>query len=112
GGEQGVDARLTGLLVVQQAVGHPGVGRDDEDAPIEGRTFTRPDQDVLQHRLGVADRGAADLLDGVRAHHAALGSTSGPRAAFSGSTAPRVATKGGRGARPPNGSTSRLETAL
>ena len=61
-GELGVDALLTGLLVLEEPVGHAGVGRDHVDPAVDGLGVAQ--HDVLQHLVEPRHRGAADLLDG------------------------------------------------
>ena len=62
GGELGVDPLLAGLLVLEQLVGHAGVGGDHVD-PAED-VLRVAQHDVLEDVLEVRHRGAANLLDG------------------------------------------------
>src|SRR5690606_16725089 len=100
------------LLVLEQQVGHPGIGGDDEDAVIKVAARTPRDQHIVEQGRGRGHRGAADLLDAMMPPHAGTASTSGPDATVSGSGSPRWARNQGRGLSTPNGFSSRLLTAL
>ena len=51
-GEQGIDARLAGLLVLKQTIGHAGIGRHDEDAVVQRSVATVADQDRVEQLGG------------------------------------------------------------
>src|SRR3546814_13580505 len=93
-----IDARFAALLVFEQQVGHPGIGRDDEDAVVKIAARTPRDQDIVEQGGGGGHRGAAALFDAVGSGHAAAScGASGPRTTVSGSGWPRGATNQGRG---------------
>src|SRR3546814_11360402 len=108
-----IDARFAALLVFEQQVGHPGIGRDDEDAVVKIAARTPRDQDIVEQGGGGGHRGAADLFDAVGSGHAAAScGASGPRTTVSGSGWPRWARNQGRGLTTPNGLFSRLPNPL
>src|SRR3546814_17785692 len=81
-----IDARFAALLVFEQQVGHPGIGRDDEDAVVKIAARTPRDQDIVEQGGGGGHRGAADLFDAVGSGHAAAScGASGPRPTVRGS---------------------------
>src|SRR5690606_6236659 len=105
-----IDARLAGLLVLEQQIGHAGVSRNDEDPLIEVVPAAPPDQDVVEQGRGGGHRCAADLLHAVPAHHAATFSRSPAWGSIARGS--RSAMNAGRGFSAPNGCTSRFDIAL
>ena len=63
-GEQGIDARLVGCLVLQQQVSDAAIGRDEEN-PIVGIVAAIQEQRV-QKLCRAAHRRAAKLFNGMR----------------------------------------------
>src|SRR3546814_5530868 len=55
-GEMPIDARFATLLVFEQQVGHPGIGRDDEDAVVKIAARTPRDQDIVEQGGGGGHR--------------------------------------------------------
>src|SRR5690606_40113338 len=108
--EMGVDARLARILVFEQQVGHPGVGRDHEYPLVEVVAASAGYQHVVEQGRGCGHRGAADLLYAVLPHQAAALSIS-PRWGEMGRTS-RAAMNSGRGLSAPNGLSRRFEPAL
>src|SRR3546814_10659352 len=98
-----IDAGLAALLVLEQQVGHPGIGRDDEDAVVEVGARASRDQHIVEQGSGRGHGGAAGLLGAVTPVHSCTASESGPRATVRGSGSPRWARNQGRGMAPPKG---------
>src|SRR3546814_7488505 len=46
GDEAAIDARRAALLILEQQVGHPAIGRDDEDAVVQVGARSPPDQPI------------------------------------------------------------------
>ena len=112
GDEAAIDAGRAAFLVLEQQVGHPAIGRHDEDAVIKVGAGAAGDQHIVEQGRGRGHRGAADLLDAMVPGHAATAPASGPRATASGSGSPRWARNHGRGFSTPNGFWRPLLTAL
>ncbi len=68
-----IDARLAGLLVLQQPVREAAVGGDHEDPVVEIRAGPLTDQDIVEDGVDVAHRRAADLVNRVLAARRRLG---------------------------------------
>ena len=64
-GEQGIDTRFSGFLVLQQFVGDTAIGGDHEDALVQVVLGAPAENDVVAHRLIIAHGGAADFLYGM-----------------------------------------------
>ncbi len=64
-----IDARFVGLLVLQQQIGESAVGGDHEDAVVDFLVRRADAEDVVQNRVRVGHRGAADLMDAVLCQH-------------------------------------------
>ncbi len=111
GDEAAIDAGHAALLVLEQQVGHPAIGRDHKNAIVEIGTRPPRDQHIVEQGRGCGHRSAADFFDAMPGHAATV-SASGPRSIVSGSGSPRWARNQGRGLSTPNGISSRLLTAL
>ena len=68
GGERREDARLGSLLVLEQQVGDPAVGGDDEDAVVKLRTTAVADEDVFHQLAEAGHAGSADFFYGMNSH--------------------------------------------
>ncbi len=64
-GIQRIDTGCAGFLVLQQHVGDAAIGGDDKDAVVEVFTATLADQDIVEHRIDIRHRCAADLVNSV-----------------------------------------------
>ena len=112
GDEAGIDAGLARFLMLQQQVGHAGIGRHDEDAVIEVRALASRDQDIVEQGRSGGHGGAADLFHAMLAAHASASSIRGPVTGAIGCGSPRAAMNSGRGLSTPNGAARRLLRAL
>ena len=70
-GKKPVHTVAPGFFVIQQRIGHAGIGRHHEHAPVQGITAHRVQYDVVAHRGVVAHGRAADFFytDAVVTHY-------------------------------------------
>ena len=66
-GIQRIDARLGRFLVFQQHVSNAAISRNNDDPVIQIISMSGADQDIAKDRVDIQHRGAADLVNGVRA---------------------------------------------
>ena len=68
GGEGGVNARLGGLLVFQQQIGHAAIGRNHENTVVQLGALAVADQDIGHQLPEAGHAGSADLFYGMDSH--------------------------------------------
>ena len=58
-----------GFFVFDQFVGNAGIGGNDKNPVIKAATLILTQEDVVQNRIRIRDRGAADFFDSVNILH-------------------------------------------